>query len=201
MWTLYASRAVRAWWPDAPRGHTQLRFEHSPGRRDAAYLGNGTSFDAMFQIDVDALSRALIAVETKYHEHAKAPTKREAKASERTLEITERSGAFRQGWRSRVIGTELHQIWLDHLLVLSMLQHPTERWTWGRFVLAYPARNPSFARAAAAYRDVLRDPSTFEARTLDDLVGTPNALDASTVAALRDRYLLASAADSDALAR
>jgi hypothetical protein len=96
--------------------------------------------------------------------------------------------AFVDGWRELVIGTALQQIWLDHLLVLAMLQHPTGRWSWGRFVLVYPLGNPSFAGAAAAYRAVLRDPATFEARTIEELLDTPGALKLETVAALRERY-------------
>jgi hypothetical protein len=46
-----------------------------------------------------------------------------------------------------------------------------------------------FARAAAEYREVLRDGSTFESTTIEDLLATPGALDRSTVEAFRERYL------------
>ncbi len=82
-------------------------------------------------------------------------------------ELTRRSGIFVDGWRDAIVRTELQQIWLDHLLVLSMLQHPSKRWTWGRFVLVYPAGNPSFAAAASRYRELLVDPTTFESRTIE----------------------------------
>ena len=31
--------------------------------------------------------------------------------------------------------------WLEHLLLLSMLQHPSGEWTWGRYVVVHPAGN------------------------------------------------------------
>jgi hypothetical protein len=55
-------------------------------------------------------------------------------------------------------------------------------------VLAYPEGNPSFAAAAARYRELLRDGATFEARTLEDLVGTPGVLPDETATAFMQRY-------------
>lgn len=184
----YAARAVRAWWPEAPEGSVTVRFEHSPGKLDRTFLGNRSAFDVAFEIDSGGPDRAVIGVETKYHEHAAAEPQPRPGALARYVEITEGSLAFAEGWPDRVIGTSLQQIWLDHLLLLSMLQHPSRRWTWGQFVLVYPSVNPSFARAAEAYRAVLRDPTTFQARTIEDLLAAPGALDAATVTALRDRY-------------
>ncbi len=35
-----ADHAVHAWWPDAPGTVADVRFEHSPGRFDPAYLNS-----------------------------------------------------------------------------------------------------------------------------------------------------------------
>jgi hypothetical protein len=183
-----ALRAVRAWWPESPTGPVTVKFEHSPGRRDLTYLGNRSAFDVAFEIDRGDDSRGIVGVETKYHEHAKAEVVPRPAALARYFEVTERSGAFIEGWRPLVVGTELQQIWLDHLLVLSMLQHPSGKWSWTRFVLVYPSENPSFGRAAAVYRSVLRDASTFEARTIEELLAAPGALPDATAAAIRERY-------------
>ncbi|MBL0194005.1 MAG: hypothetical protein IPQ09_07225 [Myxococcales bacterium] len=187
-----ATRAVRAWWPDAPDApesdRTEVRFEYSPGRRDPSFLGNQSAFDAAFEIAMGSDKRAIVGIETKYHEHAIAEPAPKAAALARYAEVTERSGVFVEGWRERIVGTDLQQIWLDHLLVLAMLQHPSRKWAWGRFVLTYPEGNPSFAGAAARYREVLRDEGTFEARTLEGLVGTPGVLPDETASALRERY-------------
>jgi len=185
-----AAQAVRAWWPAAPPGEVAVRFEHSPGRRDAGFLGNRTAFDVAFDIDAGGGRRAIVGVETKYHEHAKREPRPRAAVIDRYIQITEESGEFADGWQSAVIGTELQQIWQDHLLVLAMLQHASGQWSWGRFVLVYPRENPSFARVAAAYRRALRDSAeTFEARTMEELLAAPAALAPSTRAAFAARYL------------
>lgn len=147
-----APLAVRARWPDAPPGDVRVRFEHSPGRCDRTFLGNKSAFDVAFEIGTPSGTCGIVGVETKYHEHAvvEAPPKPAALA--RYEEVTERSGVFREDWRERIVGTDLPQIWLDHLLVLAMREHPSKRWTWGRFVLVFPSASPSFARVGDAIR-------------------------------------------------
>jgi hypothetical protein len=181
-------RSIRTWWPDAPTGEVRVRFEHSPGRRDRTFLGNQSAFDVAFEISTSRDTRAIVGVETKYHEHAvaEAPPKPEALA--RYHEVTERSGVFVEGWRERILGTDLQQIWLDHLLVLAMLQHPSKRWTWGRFVLVYPSGNPSFAAAASRYREILVASATFEARPIEHLLSPGTVADRVAVA-VRERYI------------
>jgi len=185
----HAARAVRAWWPDAPAGAVTTRFEHSPGRRDASLLGNRSAFDVAFDLDLGGGTRAVVGVETKDHEHAlREGTPREAVIG-RYREITARSGEFVDEWEAAVIGTDLQQIWLDHLLALAMLQHPSRQWSWVRFVLVYPAENPSLVRAAANYRRVLRGSQTFEAWTIEELLATPLAVAPATRATFQERYL------------
>jgi hypothetical protein len=105
--------------------------------------------------------------------------------------VTDASHAFVPGWREAILGTDLQQIWLDHLLVLSMRQcrSSKKRWSWGRSVLVYPREDPSFASAAARYATLLKDRTTFEARTLEDLLAAPGALHPGIIRAIRERYL------------
>ena len=188
-----ARRAVEAWWPDTPSGRVEVRFEHSPGRLDPRFLNNRSAFDVAFEINPAAITgRGIIGVETKYHEHAKVEVRPSDKRLPRYLQVAERSDAFAEGWRDQVIGTNLQQIWLDHLLLLSMLQQNPRVWTRGRFVLVYPAENPSFAAAAKAYVSVLKRPETFEARTIESLLEGVPALSAGTVHLIRERYLQSS---------
>ena len=166
------------------------RFEWSPGRRDREYLRNRTAFDAAVLLDMDDDRQGVLGIETKYHEHIKrerAPS--DTRRMPRYREVAERSGAFGVGWEQALAGTDLQQIWLDHLLVLAMLQHPSGRWVWGRYVLVYPAANPSVRDAAERYREVLTDDTTFEVRTIEELL-EPGALHPpDTAAAFRGRYL------------
>jgi len=184
-----ATRTAMALWPDAPKGRARIRFEYSPGRGDPEFLGNRSAFDAAFEIALEDGSHAIIGIETKYHEHAGPEAKPKPVRLARYEEVTERSGIFISGWRDRLVGTELQQIWQDHLLVLSMLQHPSKGLSWGRFVLVYPANNPVFDRVAAEYRKALRDTSTFESRTIESLLTVPDAFDEAMVPSFRERYL------------
>jgi hypothetical protein len=184
-----ADRAVHTWWPDAPGTVAEVRFAHSPGRFDLSYLNSLRSFDAAFVLDLDDGTRGIVAVDTKYHE----PMKREIpKASNlsRNREVAQRPGIFEP--RALDLATsrsELAVMWLEHLLLLSMLQHPSGQWTWGRYVVVHPAGNSAVVDACSRYRDLLVDRSTFAAITIEDLLAA-GALPKRTTAALSERYLL-----------
>jgi hypothetical protein len=79
-------------------------------------------------------------------------------------------------------------MWLEHLLLLSMLQHPSGRWSWGRYVVVHPAGNSDFADACTRYAGLLAERSTFSSMTLEELLDA-DVLPAQTNAAVRDRYL------------
>jgi hypothetical protein len=182
-----ADRAVHTWWPDVPGTVGDVRFAHSPGRLDPAWLGNLVAFDVGFVLDLGDGTQGIVGVVTAYHEvNMRQPPK--PNRLPRYREITDRSGFFGLGAIDAVNGTELIHIWLDHLLVLSMLQHPSRAWRWGRLVVVHPAGNTDFADACARYRDLLVDHSTFSSVTVEELLDA-NALPMQTTAALRDRYL------------
>lgn len=60
-----ADRAVHAWWPDAPGAVCDVRFAHSPGRFDPAYLGSLRAFDAAFVLDLGDGTRGIVALDVK----------------------------------------------------------------------------------------------------------------------------------------
>ena len=79
-------------------------------------------------------------------------------------------------------------MWIEHLLLFSMLQHPSDSWTWGRYVVVHPAGNSDVVDACGRYRAMLADDATFATMTLEQLLDT-GALRRPTVTALRARYL------------
>ena len=182
--------AVDKLWPDHPGDPDHLQFEWSPGRRDPLYLNNRSAFDAAVVLRLGHGERGVIGIETKYHEDIRRERSPDPESRlPRYREVTERSHVFRSGWEAKLIGTDLQQFWLDHLLVLSMLQHPNAGWSWGRFSVVYPACNPSVRDAAARYSDVLTAQDTFEARTIEELLDANVLHEAATRQAFRDRYL------------
>jgi hypothetical protein len=63
-------------------------------------------------------------------------------------------------------------------------------WDAGLFVLVYPAANAAMAGVAGRYATWLLDETTFEHRTLEELVGRLGEVtSAAWVAGFEDRYL------------
>jgi hypothetical protein len=183
-----ADRAVHRWWPDAPGTVEAVRFAHSPGRLDPAYLNSLRAFDVAFVLDLGDGSRGVVGVDTNYHEWAKPETPKPSNLR-RYLEVAERSGVFSKGSTDAVKGrSELAVMWLEHLLLLSMPQHESGTWRWGRYVVVHPAGNTDIADACARYRALLADRATFASTTVEGLLAAP-ALPTPTVTAFRDRYL------------
>lgn len=182
-----ADRAVHTWWPDAPGTVCDVRFAHSPGRLDPAYLNSLRAFDVAFVLDVGGGERAVVGVDTKYHERNKVEQPKPRNAA-RNMEVCDRSGAFTPAVRRLLGRSDLAVMWLEHLLLLSMLQHESGVWTWGRYVVVHPAGNTDVADAVTRYRDVLADDATYATTTIEALLAT-RVLPAATTTALRERYL------------
>jgi hypothetical protein len=182
-----ADRAVHTWWPDAPGTVCDVRFAHSPGRLDPDYLNSLRAFDVAFVLDVGGGERAVVGVDTKYHERNKVEQPKPRNAV-RNLAVCDRSGVFTPAARRLLERSDLAVMWLEHLLLLSMLQHESGAWAWGRYVVVHPADNTDVVDAVARYRDVLTDDATFATMTLEALLAT-RALPAATTRAVRERYL------------
>lgn len=71
-----------------------------------------------------------------------------------------------------------------------MTQDESEPWHWTGFALVHPACNPSYARAAARYRQVLHQPDTLTVSTLESLLNA-DILPADMTEAFNQRYLWA----------
>ncbi|MGZ4300525.1 MAG: PGN_0703 family putative restriction endonuclease [Gaiellaceae bacterium] len=183
-----ADQALRSWFPDAPGAVSEVRFAHSPGRFDPTYLNSLRAFDAAFVLELDDGTEGIVGVTTKYHEWGKPETPKPSNLP-RNREVAETSGAFAAGAVDVLKGrTDLAVMWLEHLLLLSMLQHASGRWSWGRYVVVHPAGNSDVTDAVRRYRDLLVDESTFFTVTIEALLDG-DLLPAKTTSALGDRYL------------
>ena len=183
-----ADRAVHTWWPDAPGTVSDVRFAHSPGRFDPEYLNSLRAFDTAFVLNRGDGTQGIVAVAVNYHDWLKPGIPKPSNLP-RYLEVAQRSRAFRPGATEPATGRwELCEMWLEHLLLLSMLQHPSNAWSWGLYVVVHPAGNASVAGGCAGYRDLLTDTTTFASITVEELLEA-GVLPRRTTAALRERYL------------
>jgi hypothetical protein len=183
-----ADRAVHAWWPDVPGSVAEVRFAHSPGRLDPGYLNSLRAFDVAFVLDLGDGARGVVAVDTRYHDWTKPETPK-PENRDRYLEVARSSGVFADGVLDGLVARSgLAEMWLEHLLVLSMLQHRSDAWQWGRFVVVHPAGNPDYVDGCGRYAELLGDRSTYAALSLEGLLAA-GALPGGTAQRLRERYL------------
>jgi hypothetical protein len=174
----------------------EVRFERSPSRRAPDFTGDGTAFDVALVFGEQNGPETVIGIETNYHEAVDIEARpNEVVRLPRYTEFTEQAKidgnpVFKPGWKDRVLGTELQQIWRDHLLLLSLLQNDRGRWAGGCYVLVYPSGHTGFAAAGRAYRDeVLADTSTFRLMTVEELLTHGVLHRPETASAFKERYL------------
>jgi hypothetical protein len=182
-----ATVACRSLWPGRVDTVTRIDFEWSPGRQSPQYLNNGTAADIAVLHTTPQGGAGAIFIETKYYEDMTAKTHR---IKPRYREVAKASGAFLDDAFPRLQEGWLQQLWLDHLLVLAT--RDTDRLDTGLFVVMYPEVNPRCRAALDEYKATLTPSGmgTFEARTLEDVVGVMGReLSASWVADFAERYL------------
>ncbi|MCU1400347.1 MAG: hypothetical protein JWN62_3456 [Acidimicrobiales bacterium] len=191
--------AAHRWFPVIcpAEARATVTFEWSPGRRDPTWLGDRTAFDAVLHVEHEGQT-TLIGIETKYHEYpiTEAVTRVSRGAAvtrsprPRYIVVTERAGLFAShNWIDEIWGTDLEQIWRDHMLALACMQASADI-TAARYVLVAPAMNPPWADLADRYSTMLTPETrvTFAYRSLESLLDqvadlVPHAHD------FRNRYL------------
>ena len=183
-----ADRAVHRLWPDTPGTVSAVCFAHSPGRLDAQYLGNLMDFDVMFTLDLGDGTEGLVAVDVKYHERAHRNISKPQRLA-RYRAVAKRAGIFTPNTVPTVNPSAMLTLWLEHLLMLSMVHHPSGRWAWGRYVVLHPEGNVDTADHCTRYKALLKDASTFTSLTIEALLAS-GALPRSATSLLRQRYVL-----------
>jgi len=181
-----ADHAAHTLWPDAPGTVTGLRFAHSPGRLDLDFIGSLVTWDVAFELDAGGGTKGYVALVTPLHERIQRQIAKPVRVA-RYREVLQRSKAFRPKAFDAVDRTDLVVLCLQHLLLLSTLQHESRAWSWGRFVVVHPTANTDFADAVDRYRELLVDDTTFASMTTGELLDA-DALPARTVRAVRARF-------------
>jgi hypothetical protein len=183
-------RLATAWarrlWPRRVERVTAIRFEYSPGRGVADYLDNRSAFDVFIEYEHRDGGPGFVGIEVKYHENLSKGKSNDVR--QRALDVAAASGAFVDPASARLTSLPLSQLFLDHLLALSMVQR--DEWRHGLFVLLYPRDNKSCADAIPSYQEQLTETDTFEPLTLEAAIGHLQALTQTQwVHTLCDRYV------------
>lgn len=130
-----------------------LRFEHSPGRFDDCYFGDGTALDALIEATTAHGEIALITIEVKFTEGLTGPT---ATPRDRYDEAAQASGLYCDATSPTLARAGFEQLRREHVMTTLMLQHGLA--SRGRFILIAPQLNRRAQAVAALYRTELRDP-------------------------------------------
>ena len=96
-------------------------------------------------LDLGDGTQGIVGVDVKYHEWTKPEIPRPEQPRALPGGRREVGRVRRRGDRRGQGRSELAVMWLEHLLLLSMLQHASGAWSWGRYVVVHPAGNSDFA--------------------------------------------------------
>ena len=182
-----ATHVARRLWPERVASVSRVELEWSPGRWNPRYLDNGTAADVALFHTTPRGGTGVVFVETKYHEDLSGD---DYEVKPRYFEVARASGAFAGERLDTLTRGPLQQLWFDHLLALATKD--TDRHESALFVVAYPEINERCGEAVARYREALTPAgaATFEARTLEELVGPVGAVVGETwESEFRSRYL------------
>lgn len=181
-----ASRVFRRLWPGRVDVVSLVDFEYSPGRGSMLYTADRTAFDVYVEHTTPDGGRGFLGIEVKYHEALGEPP---ARHRPRYESLARQMRCFRTEALPALRRAPLEQIWRDHMLAGS-IRLASSSWTSAVFVMLYPEDNAACASAVQQYRAALADETTFDARTLEQIVDAISAeTDAPWVDAVRSRYL------------
>jgi hypothetical protein len=164
-----------------------IQMEHSPGRGDITFTGDGTAFDAFATARAPDGAKTFISVEIKYSESMSEP---EARLRPRYDELSRSSGLFADPDDDALRKNPLQGLWREHMLAQSMLD--AGLYDRGVFMLIAPRQNRDVQRAARAYaKRLTNDPTkvaflNVELEDAIDAIRTSGATDLA--AALHERY-------------
>ena len=179
-----ATAVARQLWPDDVDQVTSVEFGWSPsgeGERPA----DAGAFDVVMFHSTPAGGTGFVAFKVKYHENMRVKVLPHAEVND---DIARRADVFASAEFALLASPPLQQIWLSHLLGLSMIE--SDGFDVGRVVVTAPSINDRCAAIVADYGRNLVDHSTFESLTLEQLVDTiAQCTNARWVWEFRNRYL------------
>jgi hypothetical protein len=187
-----ATAVFRHLLPEFVHSVNRIDFEHSPGRREARFLNDGTAWDIAVRVTTTDGEEGTIFVEVKYSEDMTGPA---ARMRDRYNETSTQVRLYADPDSALLRSLALEQLWREHMLAqLVVDQGITSR---GVFMAIGPRLNRRVMTAFKVYENELihredQDESrvVFEPVTLEAFVEAINAVGAMKLASsLWQRYL------------
>ena len=160
-----ATTLARALWGDHVRKVTDVRFEWAP-TPESEYLDDKTAFDAIIEYEASDGRPGFIGIETKLTE----PFSEQKYAGAKYRRWMTPEAPWREDAMEAVSLTQHNQLWRDHLLAWSLLNHPRSEYGHGRLVVVFHAEDRGTSDVIDGYRRLLRDAATLEALDLGAIV-------------------------------
>jgi hypothetical protein len=181
-----ATQLARALWGEHIAQVTDVRIEWAPEPRQE-YLDDNTSFDAFIEYrDTDG-GLGFVAIETKLTE----PFSQRLDDRPSYRRWMGEGSPWLSDAADKVQAVRHNQLWRDHLLAWSLLNHPSSPYSEGKLVVVHHPQDASCAKTLSGYRGLLQDEHTFDELTLDAILDAwePLMKDDTWLQAFRARYL------------
>ncbi|WP_242096717.1 hypothetical protein [Sphingomonas sp. CROZ-RG-20F-R02-07] len=186
-----AAKVMRSLLPDRDIAIVrQVRFEHSPGRRDPALTGDRSAFDVALFYERSDGGPGFVGIEVKYSEGMTEPAP--SALNERYEVLAPASGLFKEPLHAALRVNPLQQVFREHLLAQAMLMRGDV--AEATFVFLAPRHNHLVQQAASLYTSFLTPCDDTQARFANvhleqfvDALGWAGAGDEAL--SLHDRYL------------
>lgn len=173
--------------PGIAKDIAHIQFEHSPGREDVTFTGDGSAFDAFVTARAPDGAKTFVAVEMKFTESLTEP---EARLRPRYDELSRTSDLYIDPDEEALRKNPLQGLWREHMLAQSIID--AGLFDRGVFLLIAPRHNSDVRRAAAAYAKRLKKDDSkvsFVLVELEEVVAAIGAAGAVDLAeALHQRY-------------
>lgn len=179
-----ATRLARSLWGEHVARVTRVGFEWAPDPA-AEYLNDRTAFDAFLEYVTKDDKVGFIGIETKLSEQF-SPHCYDKPEYRRWMTP---DGPWRTDAREDVARLKHNQLWRDHLLAWSLLQHSKSKYAEGCLTVVYHPDDRHCRDVVAGYRALLQDETTFSYFDLDQVVSAWKPLAGQWLLEFEQRYL------------
>ena len=177
-----ATKLARALWGTHIARVVDICFEWAP-KPAAEYLNDQTAFDAFIEYETLDGRVAFIGIETKLSE----PFSPECYDRNEYRRWMKAGSPWRED--ADVAARQHNQLWRNHLLAWSLLEHRDSTYAKGEITVVYHPEDRRCHRVIEDYRSLLRDEETFSSFDLGEIIRAWGPLTGQWVGEFERRYV------------